>query len=181
MDVVGIGWPSTACPSWREVNAPARQNISAAHRARVLRALGVTPWVRRTAQDSVTVDAPTVAAPDAGPVLGACVVVLPAGCSTRELDFLGRALNAYGTLLARAARVTLQHGELARVPEVRAYLAFGQAQAQALGRSLPATALQQAQIILADELAATLTDAKAKRRLWTALRSLRRTLAAAGS
>ncbi|MEO7068591.1 MAG: hypothetical protein ABI114_16900 [Rhodanobacter sp.] len=162
------------------MNAPARQIISAAHRARVLRALGVTPWVRRSAQDFAVVDAQAVAALNAGPVLGDCVVVLPAGCSTRELDFLGRALNAYGTLLARAARVTLQHGELAHVPEVRAYLAFGEAQAQALGRALPATALQQAQIILADELAATLTDAGAKRRLWSALRSLRRALAAVG-
>lgn len=163
------------------MNVPACPGISAAHRARVLRALGVTPWVRRSTQGSPTIDAQTVAAPDAGLVLGDCVVVLPAGCSTRQLDFLGRALNACGTLLARAARVTLQDGELTRVPEVRAYLAFGEVQAQALGRALSAAALQQAQIILADDLALALTDAGAKRRLWSALRNLRRTLAAVGS
>ena len=161
------------------MNAPIRQRVSAAHRARVLRALGVTPWVRRGAQRPSTIDTQTVATPDAGRAGEDCVVILPSGCSTRQLDFLRRALNAYGTLLAQVATVTLQDGELTQIPEVRAYLAFGEAQAQALGRALPAAALQQAQIILTDELALALTDAGAKRRLWSALRSLRRTLAAA--
>ena len=163
------------------MSTPARQSISAAHRARVLRALGVTPWVRRGEQGLSAIGAQAMQAMTTGPALGDCVVVLPADCSTRELDFLGRALNAYGTLLARAARVTLQGGELANVPEVRTYLAFGEVQAQALGRALPAAALQQAQIILVDELALALTDPGAKRRLWSALRNLRRTLAAVGS
>ena len=111
----------------------------------------------------------------------ACVAVLPQGCSARELDLLGRALATCGAALARAARVTVSDGQLAAdVPEARAYLVFGEAQAHALGRALPAAAMHQAQIVLADEPALLLTSAGAKRRLWNALRSVRRTLAAAG-
>ena len=111
----------------------------------------------------------------------ACVVVLPQDCSTRELDLVGRALNACGAILARSARVTVSGGQLAAgVPEARAYLVFGEAQAHALGRALPAAVMHQAQIVLADEPALVLTSADAKRRLWNALRSVRRALAAAG-
>jgi len=66
------------------------------------------------------------------------------------------------------------------VPEAQAYLVFGEAQAHALGRALPAAVMHQAQIVLADEPALVLTSADAKRRLWNALRSVRRALAAAG-
>jgi hypothetical protein len=111
----------------------------------------------------------------------ACVVVLPQDCSARELDLVGRALNACGAALARAARVTVSGGQLAAgVPEAQAYLVFGEAQAHALGRALPAAVMHQAQIVLADEPALVLTSADAKRRLWNALRSVRRALAAAG-
>jgi hypothetical protein len=157
----------------------ARQQVSASHRARVLRALGVTPWVRR----AVPGDAAGVAslAVDAAADIGAgvaCVVVLPEGCSTRELDLLGRAFSAFGVMLARAARVTVSGGQLAAdVPEAQAYLVFGEAQAHALGRSLSPAVMQRAQIVLADEPALVLTRADAKRRLWSALRSLRRGLA----
>jgi ABC-type lipoprotein export system ATPase subunit len=65
------------------------------------------------------------------------------------------------------------------VPEARAYLVFGEAQAHALGRALPAAALHRAQIMLADEPATVLTSAAAKRRLWNALRNVRRALATA--
>ncbi len=107
------------------------------------------------------------------------MVVLPEGCSTRELDLLGRAFSAFGAMLARAARVTVSGGHLAAsVPEARAYLVFGEAQAHALGRALPVAVMQAAQIVLADEPALVLTSAGAKRRLWSALRSLRRALAA---
>ncbi|MFC5435776.1 hypothetical protein ACFPME_04360 [Rhodanobacter umsongensis] len=164
------------------MSADPRQHVSASHRDRVLRALGVTPWVRR-----VPAGLPADIAKPAPPAAGsasqvACVVVLPDGCSTRELDLLGRALNACGAALARAARVTVHGGQLAaNVPEARAYLVFGEAQAHALGRTLPAAAMHQAQIVLADEPALVLTSADAKRRLWSALRSLRRALATAGS
>ena len=164
------------------MNASPRQHVTASHRDRVLRALGVTPWVLRAPADlptDIATPAQPIAGPDGGP---ACVVVLPEGCSTRELDLLGRALNACGATLARAARVTVRGGQLAAdVPEARAYLVFGEAQAHALGRTLPAAAMHRAQIVLADELALVLTSAGAKRRLWSALRSVRRALAAAGS
>lgn len=151
----------------------------ATHRARVLRALGVTPWVRRAPPPAVVParDEPVAAA---GSV--ACVVVLPQGCGTRELDLVGRALGACGAVLARAARVTVSAGQLAgEVPVARAYLVFGETQAHALGRALPAAVMRDAQIVLADEPALVLARAEAKRRLWNALRSLRRALAAAGN
>jgi hypothetical protein len=162
------------------MSQPSCQPISAGHRAHILRALGVTPWVRRAVPASV--DRAASAQAD-GAVAGAsagvdCVVVLPEACTTRELDLLGRALNAYGASLARAARVTVSAGQLAAdVPEARAYLVFGEAQAQALGRNLPAAVLHHAQIVLADEPALVLANAAAKRRLWNALRSVRRALA----
>jgi hypothetical protein len=162
------------------MNANLRQGVTPGHRDRVLRALGVTPWVRRGKPELQEV----VAEPDqltpSTPGTG-CVVVLPEGCSTRELDLLGRALNAGGSVLARSARVTVNAGQLAAgVPSAQAYLVFGEAQAHALGRSLPAAVMHQAVIVLADEPALVLSSAGAKRRLWSALRSLRRALAAAG-
>lgn len=161
------------------MNASARQHVSAGHRARVLRALGVTPWVRRAVPEH-SLDILESVQPDAAAGV-ACVVVLPEHCSTRELDLLGRALNACGATLARAARVTSRGGQIAEdIPEARAYLAFGEAQAHALGRALPVTVMHQAQIVLADEPALVLASAEAKRRLWNALRSLRRALASGG-
>jgi hypothetical protein len=164
------------------MNASLRQHVSASHRARVLRALGMTPWVRRVPANPQAFLAEPVSPAAVSAAGVACVVVLPAGCSTRELDLLGRAFNACGATLARAARVTVLDGQLdANVPEAAAYLVFGEAQAHALGRTLPAAAMHRAQIVLADEPALVLTSAGAKRRLWSALRSLRRALATAGS
>ncbi len=148
----------------------------ASQRQRVLRELGLTPWVRRTRALPAAAVAIEPSSGAAGAV--ACVVVLPEACSARELDLLGRALSASGAMLARAARVTLKGGQLsADVPLARAYLVLGEAQAHALGRALPAAVLQQAQIVLADEPGLVLTRADAKRRLWSALRTLRRGLA----
>ncbi|MFC5740194.1 hypothetical protein [Dyella tabacisoli] len=148
------------------------------HRARLLRALGVTPWVRR----HVATEQPAAAVVSAMTVSpGDCVVLLPAGGSPRSLDLLGRALCAYGPSLARAARIEVAEGRLATVPEARAYLVFGQSQAHALGRELSAEVLNRAHIVLADEPAEVLTTAAGKRRLWSALRSLRRALAVTGS
>lgn len=149
--------------------------IDPVRRARVLRELGIVPWMRRQAPASdaiAAMDASTLA-----PGMVPCVLVMPDGCSARELDLLGRALNACGPALARAARVIARDGQLVGdVPEARAYLVFGEAQAHALGRSLPATVMHQAQIILADEPAQVLSSAAAKRRLWNALRGVRRAL-----
>lgn len=163
------------------MNLSARQPVSASHRARVLQALGVTPWVRRALPGDAAALAEPGRAVDVTADIAAgvaCVVVLPEGCSTRELDLLGRAFSAFGAMLARAARVTASGGQLiANVPEARAYLVFGEAQAHALGRTLSPAVMQRAQIVLADEPALVLTSADAKRRLWSALRSLRRGLA----
>jgi ABC-type uncharacterized transport system ATPase subunit len=57
-------------------------------------------------------------------------------------------------------------------------LTFGQAQAQALGRQLPLAVMQQAHIVLVDEPRVVLTAASGKRRLWMAMRGLRRVLVA---
>ncbi|HEX7813609.1 hypothetical protein [Dyella sp.] len=153
-------------------------HVADAHRARLLRALGVTPWVRREepAAHRVSMSIDAVGAQVA--VTGDSVVVLPAGCPVPLLDLLGRAFSAYGPSLARAARVEVgPDGQLGQVPEARAYLVFGQAQAHALGRVLPATVLNRAHIVLADEPQAIRGSGDGKRRLWNALRSLRRALA----
>jgi len=149
---------------------------SADHRQRVLRALGITPWVRRT-----SAPVSPVAQPAEATDLTECVVVLPAGCAARELDLLGRALHSFGALLARAARVHVHDGALTGVPAARAYLVFGQAQAHALGRQLPAAAMHRAHIALVDlPPGPLLGGAAAKRQLWIAMRNLRRALAQNG-
>jgi hypothetical protein len=146
------------------------------HRQRLLRALGVTPWVRRASAPISEVDQTDSATSSTD-----CVVVLPAGCVARELDLLGRALHSFGAVLARAARVQVRDGALSGVPSARAYLVLGQAQAHALGRQLPAAVMNQAHIALVDlPQGALLTGAAAKRQLWIAMRSLRRALAQAG-
>lgn len=159
------------------MSASPAAGVAAAHRIRVLRALGLTPWVRRAATAASTLEVEP-ASTGAGV---ACVVVLPEQCSARELDLLGRALSAGGAWLARAARIRVKAGQLAAdVPVAQAYLVFGEAQAHALGRVLPATVMNQALIVLADEPSLVLGSAAAKRRLWSATRSLRRALATTG-
>lgn len=156
--------------------------LSEHRRARVLHALGIQPWVRRpsSAETPVAADV-TSSAVISDASACRCVVVLPEGCSVRELDLLGRALNGCGAELARAARLTVTSGRIVgTIPQARAYLVFGEAQAHALGRSLPAAVMHQAQIVLADEPAQVLLHADAKRRLWSALRSVRRVLARKG-
>lgn len=155
-----------------------QQTATLGQRSRVLRALGVTPWVQRAFAGA---PAPVQIVSDLAAGV-ACVVVLPDSCGTRELDLLGRVLNACGATMARAARIRVAGGELSGdVPEARAYLVFGDAQAHALGRRLSAEAMHRAQIVLADELPTVLAGAAAKRRLWSALRTMRRMLAATES
>jgi hypothetical protein len=155
-------------------------SVQTAHRARVLHALGLTPWVRRVAAVAAPPQAASMPVPDEAGV--PCVVILPASSGARELDLLGRALHAGGAVLARAARIPVRDGQLvAPVPAARAYLVFGDAQAHALGRALPAAVMSRALIVLADEPGQVLAEAAAKRRLWNALRSVRRALAGAGA
>lgn len=145
------------------------------HRDRVLRALGVTPWVRRNVAAAVVAEPASQEMPVTA-TAGDCVVLLPAGCSPRELDLVGRALMSCGPIVARAPRIEVSNGRLPAAPEARAYLVFGEAQAHALGRELPAAALGRAHIVLADEPSGVLSSGAGKRRLWNALRSLRRAL-----
>ncbi|RUL71417.1 hypothetical protein [Dyella choica] len=154
---------------------------SPAHRARVLRALGMVPWQRRVVVEAALAEPPTrsIGVQQAS-TKAEVVVVLPPGCAVRELDLLGRALSAFGAQLARAPRIEALDGETMQVPHAPAYLVFGQAQAHALGRGLPAQVMRDAHIVLADAPADILTQGGAKRRLWQALRALRRALAAGG-
>lgn len=182
VDGLGAGHAS-AGTTQHIMNLSARQGVSSAHRVRILRALGITPWTRRAPVGELMsggeIESAAEQAAEFSTAGGACVVVLSDGSTTRELDLLGRALNACGVALARAARVTVSGGELGEIPAAPTYLVFGEAQARALGRSLPLDVMQRAQIVLVDDLAQVLTDARAKRRLWGALRRLRQTLAAA--
>ena len=148
--------------------------VSPAHRTRLLRALGVVAWRRRDVVSAAPVE-PQQASAAAG-----VVVVLPPGCAVRELDLLGRALSAFGSQLARAPRIEARNDETMQVPHAPAYLVFGQAQAHALGRALPASVMRDAHIVLADVPSDILAQASSKRRLWQALRTLRRALGVGG-
>ncbi|WP_250625137.1 hypothetical protein [Pinirhizobacter soli] len=143
----------------------------------VNRLLGLSP-VRLRARGPMMADSATPAAgePAADMSGAACVLILPAGCSPSALDMLGRAVQAYGPTLARAARIEVRDGRLPDVPAARAYLAFGSEQAQALGRELPAAVLAAAEVVLVDSPTTLQGDAAAKRRLWTAMRTVRRAL-----
>jgi hypothetical protein len=144
-------------------------------RQRLLRVMGVTPWRLRTGTEAPAPDiAPANDAVAAGQA--ACVVVLPAGASERELDLVGRALRAYGPATGRAPRLEAGDRGLGQVPVARAYLVFGEAQARALGRDLPSAVMSAAQIVLVDTPEAILADPAAKRRLWNGLRALGPTL-----
>ena len=143
----------------------------------VNRLLGLSPMRLRT-RGPMMADSATAAVGDAAADMSgaACVLILPAGCSPATLDMLGRAVQAYGPTLARAARIEVRDGRLPDVPAARAYLAFGSEQAQALGRELPAAVLAAAEVVLVDPPMALQGDAAAKRRLWTAMRTVRRAL-----
>jgi hypothetical protein len=144
-------------------------------RQRLLRVMGITPWHLRTRAAAPAPErVPANGAAPAGQA--ACVVVLPAGASERELDLVGRALRAWGPATGRAPRLEAGEQGLGPVPVARAYLVFGEAQARALGRDLPAAVMSAAQIVLVDTPAAILKDPAAKRRLWNGLRALGPTL-----
>ena len=152
--------------------------MHADRRHRVLQAMGIAPWVRRHPSTGGSAEAPvglpaTVEAPAAR-----CIVVLPAQLPPRTLDLLGRALHAAGAGVARAGRILVADGEpQSPVPHAPAYLVFGQAQAHALGRELPAPVMRHAHIVMVESPEAILAGAEGKRRLWAALRQLRRALA----
>ncbi|HUA81307.1 MAG TPA: hypothetical protein VL997_13095 [Dyella sp.] len=148
---------------------------SPVHRARVLRALGVVPW-RMRGMGAVAAEHAAALQPQPATGEANVVVVVPRGCAVRELDVLGRALSAFGPQLARAPRIEARDDEPMQVPHAAAYLVLGQAQAHALGRALSADVMRDAHIVLADAPADILAQAASKRRLWQALRALRRAL-----
>jgi hypothetical protein len=153
--------------------------MSASVRQReVNRLLGLSPMrLRSRSGGTGLADGPAPAGVGAAGTEGVgCVLILPAGCSPASLDMLGRAVQSYGPALARAARIEVREGRLADVPAARAYLAFGSEQAQALGRELPADVLAAAEVVLVDPPMALLGDGAAKRRLWMAMRTVRRAL-----
>ncbi|WP_233843439.1 hypothetical protein [Dyella sp. 2HG41-7] len=150
---------------------------SPVHRARVLRALGVVPWRMRAVETVAPMEHAAASQPQQATAGANVVVVVPRGCAVRELDLLGRALSAFGPQLARAPRIEALNDEPMQVPHAAAYLVFGQAQAHALGRVLSADVMRNAHIVLADAPSDILAQAASKRRLWQALRALRRALA----
>ena len=153
-----------------------------ARRQQVLQAMGITSWVRRVREPGAPVEELTLDAPVFEPPVARCIVVLPAQLPPRIMDVLGRALQTAGAGIARAGRVLVADGQpQAPVPHAPAYLVFGQAQAHALGRELPAAVMSQAHIALVDAPEALFAGAQGKRRLWAALRQLRRALAVAGA
>lgn len=153
-----------------------------ARRHQVLQAMGITPWVRRVHEADAPTPAAPVETPAVEPPAARCIVVLPAQLPARTMDVLGRSLHAAGAGIARAGRVLVADGQpQSPVPHAPAYLVFGQAQAHALGRELPAAVMSRAHIALVDAPEALFAGAEGKRRLWAALRQLRRALAAAGA
>jgi hypothetical protein len=147
--------------------------VIAERRERLLKVMGVTPWRLRVGDAAAVDDVQPANEVGVGEHVG-CVVILPAGSSTRELDLLGKALRAFGAVTGRAARIEVGEHGLGQVPVAAAYLVFGDAQAHALGRHLSAAALSAAQIVLVDPPSAVLADPAAKRRLWNGLRALGR-------
>jgi hypothetical protein len=155
--------------------------MESGRRERLLRVMGVTPW-RLRGQGAPAVEASSAAvATRAFAADTVCVLVVPSGCTARQLDLIGRALIGFGPVLARAARIEVIDGAVSAVPIATAYLVFGEAQAHALGRELPVAVMSGAHIVLVDEPARILTEPAAKRRLWSGLRALRRGLPAANS
>ncbi|HET8553550.1 MAG TPA: hypothetical protein VFL78_01895 [Rhodanobacteraceae bacterium] len=144
--------------------------LAAGRRQHILRALGVTPYALRGRRE---VDALPVPEGDgAGPV--SCVLVMPEGCTERLQRLVMRIMQALGDGFAGAPRVVVKAGDLdAPAPAASAYLAFGETQARALGRSLPTAVMAAAEVLLLDEPQALL-EAGGKRRLWQAVSGLRR-------
>lgn len=145
--------------------------LAAGRRQHILRALGVTPYVLRGRREADVL--PAASEGDrAGPV--SCVLVMPEGCTERLQRLVMRVMQALGDGFAGAPRAVVKAGDLdAPVPTASAYLAFGETQARALGRSLPAAVMAAAEVLLLDEPQALL-EAGGKRRLWQAVSGLRR-------
>lgn len=150
----------------------AHPSTAMSHRRRLLQALGVVPYaLRGHAEDQVQADA-TAGHTPVGP--SDCVLVLPAECGARPSRLIEQAMRALGEGFAGAPSVRVVDGGIgAPVPQAQAYLAFGEAQARALGRTLSRDVMVAAQVVLLDPPQAMLA-ADGKRRLWQAVVGLRR-------
>jgi len=151
------------------MSAPVTQRLAR------LQALGVTPYRLRgrVAADAAQQVAVPVVASETLP----CVLLLPEACTAQALDRVGRAMQAFGATYARAPRIQVPAAGLRQPPpRARAYLAFGEAQARALGQVLSASEAQQVEVIRLDA-PEQLAQGAAKQRLWQALKSLRARLA----
>ena len=151
-------------------------------RLRRLHALGITPYGLRSALGESAPDTGAEPGPAQDRVAPAsddpipCVLLLPAECPQRTLDLIGRSMQAFGAAFARAPRLPVTAQGLGQAPpRARAYLAFGEVQARALGHVLDAGAMRYAEIVLLDKPEG-LHAGEAKRRLWLALKGLRRRL-----
>lgn len=147
--------------------------LAAGRRQHLLRALGVTPLALRGRREPDAVPITEGRQDDvSGPAV--CVLVMPEGCTERLQRLVVRVMQALGRGFAGAPRAVVKAGELdTPVPAASAYLAFGEAQARALGRNLPTAIMAAAEVVLLDEPQALL-EAGGKRRLWQAVGGLRR-------
>ncbi len=150
----------------------AHLSIAMSHRRRLLQALGVVPYVLRGRVQEEPQAAAETRHARVGPAV--CVLVLPAECGARPSRLIEQAMRALGAGFAGAPSVRVVDGGIgAPVPQAQAYLAFGEAQARALGRTLSRDVVAAAQVVLLDPPQAMLV-AEGKRRLWQAVAGLRR-------
>lgn len=154
-------------------------NARTDHQLRVLRALGVTsyglraPFGSKQAEPDIHEASPSIPMATSGDV-PECVLVLPADCNARDRAQVQRVMQALGGVFAQAPQVDVVADELQTTPpSARAYLAFGETQARALGRSLSTDVMAQAEVLLLDTPEALFQPA-GKRRLWQAIGGLRR-------
>lgn len=145
------------------------------HRRRLLRALGVVPYALRDHSPGPIVADISIDDAVVGGSLPSCVLVLPRTCSARESVLIDRAMRALGGDFARCTRVSVaDDAQLpSSTPHVQLYVAFGEAQARALGQVLPGEVIAAAEVVLL-ESPRSLLGADAKRRLWQAAGNWRR-------
>jgi hypothetical protein len=141
----------------------------AAHRRRVLDALGVTPYVLRGRSGERATAQETHGSPVAATATASCVTVIPESTTDRQRRLLASAMQALGSDFARAACIVASDGGLREPPpDAAVYVAFGQAAREALQGHQP-----QGEVLVLDAPDALLQP-KGKRQLWQVLRAWRR-------
>jgi hypothetical protein len=141
----------------------------AAHRRRVLDALGVTPYVLRgrTAESATTPECH--GSQVVAPATVSCVAVVPESTTDRERRLLARALQALGGHRTCAEYIVANDAGLREPPPAaRVYLAFGPSARESLEGCQPEAE------VLALDAPDTLLQPNGKRQLWQALRAWQR-------